>query len=622
MAANSTISVTELDFDRLKASMKTFISSRPDFTDYNFEGSTISMLLDLLAYNTYQNAFYASMVGNEMFLDSAQLRDNVTARAKMLGYTPRSARGASTTLAVTITPTGTPDTVTIARNTEWTTAIDGEDLKFVTPSAFIITANNGVYASTITITEGRPITHRFTVDTSSPVRYILPNADVDTTSLLVDVQTSSVDTTLTRYVQADDITQVLANSAVYFLQDTNDRYELYFGDAVLGKSPVTGNIVVVNYRICSGSRGNDISAFTDPSTLGTYSTFTTSAVAASAGGSNTESIASIKFNAPKNFETQNRAVLSEDYKRIILRENGDLASVSVWGGEENSPPIFGKVYISVKPSSGNLVSQDRKNQLKRQLKRYNIVSVDPEFVDASFLYIKPTVIVRYNPNLTTLSATAVQTKVLTAIVTFETNNLGTFTNNKFRHSRFIRALDDADTSIVSSSAAVKMEKRFVPSITAATTYRLAFNNAIDSPISLGHTSHSGSHHVSSTAFTSAAQTAYIDDDGEGILRSYYIQSDESIVYIRDSLGTIDYTTGLLTLNSFFPTAFAGNELSIYADALKNDITAVRNQILLFAGATVAVIDDTTNIVVAVTQEATTAGVTTTVVDTGINSVVY
>lgn len=623
MAANSVISVTSLDFDVIKASMKSYISSKPEFTDYNFEGSTISMLLDLLAYNTYQNAFYTSMVGNEMFLDSAQLRESVVSRAKMLGYTPRSARGASTTLSVTITPNDAPDSITIAKNTEWQATVDGETYKFVTPDAYVITPDAGVYSSTITITEGRPVTHRWTVDSNNPVSYIIPNESVDTTSLVIDIQNSSEDSTSTRYTLASDITQVYANSAVYFLQETdNQQYEIYFGDDVIGKQPDNGNIIIAQYRICNGTVGNDISTFTDPSTLGGYSTFTATVNASTSGGANNESINSIKFSAPKNFAAQNRAVLAEDYKRIILRENGDFSSVNVWGGEDNTPPIYGKVYVSVKPTTGTLISQDRKNQIKAQLKRYNILSIDPEFVDATYLYIRPTVTVRYDPTLTTLTAAQVQTKVLNAIVSFESNNLGTFSNNKFRFSRFTRAIDDADPSIVSNKTSIKMEKRFVPSTSQATTYRLAFNNPIDEPISVGHTTHAGSHHISSSAFTFSGRTAYLDDDGEGVVRSYYVQDSTSVVYLNETLGTVDYDTGLVTLNSFLPSAISGTELSIFADPLNSDINAVRNQILLIAGANVTVIDDTNNFVVAQTREATTLGVTTTVVDSGVNAVVY
>ena len=603
MAANSAINVTSLNFDAIKTSMKTYIQAKPEFTDYNFEGSTISMLLDLLAYNTYQNAFYTSMIGNEMFLDSAQLRDSVASRAKMLDYVPRSARGASTTLNVVITPTGAPNTVTVAKNSQFSATLDGESYKFVTPQAYTFSSNDS-YTGNITITEGRPVTHRFTVSSNSPVRYILPNENVDTTSITVDVQTSVGNLSSSRYNLASDITQVQANSAVYFLQEVEDsQYEIYFGDNVIGKKPDDNNIVIANYRICNGTLGNDISSFTSPSTLGGFSAFTTTVNASTSGGADKESIDSIKFNAPKNYDTQNRAVLSEDYKRIILRDNGDLQSVSVWGGEENTPAVYGKVFISIKPVNGFTISSQRKTEIRTELKKYNVLSIDPEFVDASFLYIKPTIAVRYNSRATTLSAVAVQTKVTNAIINFENTKLGTFDSNRFRYSQFIQSIDAADSSIVSNLTLITIERRFVPSLTTSSTYNINFNNALNHP----HAGHK--YIISSSAFTYQNQTCYFDDDGNGNLRIYYLLNSTR-VYLNQTAGLVNYISGLVTVSSFLPTAFVGSALSIFADPTNNDVNAVRNQILLIAGATVSIVDDTTTIVAANTVTATTTGVTT------------
>jgi len=616
MAANSAINVTSLNFDNIKESMKTYIASKPEFTDYNFEGSTISMLLDLLAYNTYQNAFYTSMVGNEMFLDSALLRDSVVSRAKMLNYVPRSARGASTTLTVEITPTGAPDSVTVAKDSEFSATIDGEAYKFVTPQAYSFSSADN-YSGTITITEGRPVTHRFTVNTNSPVRYILPNENVDTTSITVDVQTSSSDASSVRYNLASDITEVQANSAVYFLQEVEDsQYEITFGDDVIGQAPVDGNIVIANYRICNGTDGNGISSFTSPSTLGGSSTFTTLVDAATSGGANNETIESIKFNAPKNYETQNRAVLAEDYKRLILRDNGDVQSISVWGGEENNPPIYGKVYISIKPTIGNTISSQRKTEITTELKKYNVLSIDPEFVDATFLYIRPTVEVRYDSKTTTLTGPQVQTKVLNAITNFESTKLGTFDNKTFRYSQFVKTIDAADSSIVSNLTTIQIEKRFVPSLTNSTTYNVSFSNALHNP-------HAGHRYaISSSAFTYRGNTSYFDDDGSGNLRIYYITGSNTRVYTNETAGVVNYRTGLVTINSFLPSAFVGSSLSIFADSADDDVNAIRNQILLIAGANVTLIDDATTLVAATTVTATTSGVTTEIPGSNPPALVY
>ena len=616
MAANSTISVTELDFDDIKVSLKDFLKSQPEFLDFNFEGSAISLLIDMLAYNTYQNAYYTSMVGNEMFLDSAQLRESVVSRAKMLNYMPTSARGANTNFTITITPTGSPDSVTVDKNTEWTASVDGQTLKFVTPEAYTLTSDNN-YSGTITVVEGQPLTHRFTVDNLDTQRFILPNENVDTASIVVDVQESSTDTSSTRYNLATDLTQVQANSAVYFLEEeAENQYEVHFGDGVLGKKPDNGNIVIINYRSCNGVLGNDIGTFTDPSTVAGSSVFTKTVNANTSGGAAFETIDSIKFNAPKNFEAQNRAVLAEDYKRIILRETGDIQSISVWGGEENDPPIYGKVYLAVKPVTGNVISSTRKNKIKDILKKHNVLSIDTEFVDAQFLYVNPTTTVRWDPNATTLSAGAVQDKINTAISSFETNNLNDFEKQKFRFSKFTRVIDDADPSIMSSLTDILMERRFAPSTTTKATYNIPFNQKLFHP----HAGHA--YAISSSKFTFNNLDSYLDDDGNGNVRIYYLNSAGERVVSVANAGTVNYTTGLVKLDAFLPTAYTGSSMSIYAEPNDKDITAVRNQILLIANAKVTVLNDVTSQVDAKTVTATTSGVTTTVVDSGLYPVVY
>jgi hypothetical protein len=616
MAANSTISVTELDFDDIKVSLKNFLKSQPEFLDFNFEGSAISLLIDMLAYNTYQNAYYTSMVGNEMFLDSAQLRESVVSRAKMLNYMPTSARGANTNFTITITPTGSPTSVTVDKNTEWTASVDGQTLKFVTPEAYTLTSDNN-YSGTITVVEGQPLTHRFTVDNLDTQRFILPNENVDTSSIVVDVQESATDTSSTRYNLANDLTQVQANSAVYFLEEESEnRYEVYFGDGVLGKAPTNGNIVIINYRSCNGILGNDIGTFTDPSTVAGSSVFTKTVNANTSGGAAFETVDSIKFNAPKNFEAQNRAVLAEDYKRIILRETGDIQSISVWGGEENDPPIYGKVYLAVKPVTGNVISSTRKNQIKDILKKHNVLSIDTEFVDAQYLYVNPTTTVRWDPNATTLSAGAVQDKINTAISNFETNNLNDFEKQKFRFSQFTRVIDDADPSVLSSLTDILMERRFAPSTTTKATYNIPFNQKLFHP----HAGHA--YAISSSKFTFNNQDSYLDDDGNGNIRIYYLNAAGQRVVLDSTAGTVNYTTGLVKLDAFLPTAYTGSSMSIYAEPNDKDITAVRNQILLIANAKVTVLNDVTSQVDAKTVTATTSGVTTTVVDSGLYPVVY
>ena len=324
------------------------------------------------------------------------------------------------------------------------------------------------------------------------------------------------------------------------------------------------------------------------------------------GGQSKENIEQIKFNAPKNFETQNRAVLAEDYKRIILRDNSDFNSVSVWGGEENDPPVFGKVFIAIKPKESNLISSDRKNSIKTNLKKYNVLSIDPEFVDATFLYINPTVEVFFDKTKTALTAAEVQTKVLDAITDFESNNLGTFISRRFRFSTFVRAVDAADGSILASLTSLQMEKRFEPSTTASSNYTLAFNNPLHHP----HKGHIYS--IDSSAFTFKGRTeSYFDDDGYGILRIYYIDASQNQrVYLDNEAGTVDYTNGVVKIESFLPSAFSGSSISVFAKPQKENIDSLRNQILLISNAKVTMVDDATSAISATTVTATTSGVTT------------
>ena len=600
MSSNNVINVTNTDFDGIKASLKSYLQGQVEFQDYDFEGSTMSILLDLMAYNTHYNAVYLNMVGNEMFLDSAQLRDSVVSRAKALDYTPRSARSSFTTAAVVVTPTGSPDSVTVAKNEAFTATLDGTQYKFVTPVAYTFTSGE-LFSGSITLMEGEPLTSRWTVATSNPENYILNNPGIDTTSISVEVQTSVANTSTTTYTQADNILEVSANSNVFFIQEVDDEYyEIYFGDDVIGNNPVNGNIVIANYRATNGTDSNGIAAssFVNPSTLAGYSTFTAVISAATSGGANNESIESIKFNAPKNYEIQNRAVVAEDYRRIILRDNGDIQSVRVWGGEENTPPVYGKIYISAKPFGETAISTAKKDSIKANLKKYNVMSIDPEFIDPTYIYIQPTIVVNYDSSLTTLSAIEVRDKVVSKITAFETTYLSTFNNTRFRYSQFVKQIDSADPSILGNNTALKLQKRFAPNLTATTKYTIDF----------GSTVHHGS--LASTSFTLSNQTCLLDDDEAGNVRLYYIGASNSKVYLNNTLGTIDYTTGVVVLNSFNPTtADSDGEITVTIEPDAQDITAERFQLLLLADTTVAMQDENTSEVTSAVTVTTTGSVT-------------
>ena len=598
MAANNAIRVSDINFDQIKANLKAFLSDQNEFSDYDFESSTMSVLLDLLSYNTYYNAFYLNMVGNEMFLDSAQLRNSVVSRAKQLNYIPRSARGATASVDVSIDPDGSPTFFTVAANTKFTTTIDGTSYTFVTSDATALTpSSNGTFSGSLSLVEGEPLQQRFTVSTASPVRYILPNENVDTTSFTVRIQESSSNTSITTYNLNSDISSANSISEIYFVQENEDnKYEVYFGDNVFGKKPKDGNIVIIDYRVVNGSTVNGANNFSGD--------FTVTTTSAAQGGAFQESIESIKYNAPFKFQAQDRLVTSSDFKNIILAENGDIQAISVWGGEENSPPVYGKVFISVKPTSGPIISATRKSTLQTTLKDRSIVSVETEFVDATYLYINPDITVRYNPRTTSLSASELNTKIQNALISFEANNLGTF-GNKFYVSNLTEVIRASDNSFVSADIPFTIEKRFVPTTNAINTYQVEFNNAIHHP----HDGHLGA--VSSTGFTIGGETVYLEDDGVGNLRTFILVTGNKITRNKN-FGTVSYESGLITIFNTLITGYIGDAISIKIKPQESNIFGVRNEILLVSGASVATVDNDTNSTTSTVGAVATNGTTTTV----------
>ena len=602
--ANSVLRSTELNFNQIKTNLISFLRAKPEFVDYDFEGSALNTLVDVLAYNTYYNAMYTNMATNEMFLDSAQLRNNVVARAKMIGYTPSSAKGSEATIKIVVEPSTNVASVTVASNTLFTSTIDGITYKFTTDRAYALLQQDNYTANNIVIKEGEPLSERITKDSTSTQRFILSNDNIDLGSLKVDVQTSTSNNSVTVFSRATDLTEVKSTSNVFFVDENEDgKYELIFGDGVLGKALSTGNIVVAKYRVVNGSVTNGANNFASPSLIGGQSDFAVTVALAARNGANAESIESIKFNAPRNYQSQGRAVIKNDYSRILLAEAPDLQAISVWGGEDNNPPVYGKVYLCAKPTVGNVLSTQRKDELKTLLQSRNIVSIEPEFVDATFLYVIPTITVNYNAALTTLSAGVISNRVKTAINNFEATELSVF-DKKFRESTFVRKITEADVSIVSTLTTFRMMKRFTPNQGTATTYNFAFNNGIHHP----HAGHLGA--VNSTSFTFQSQTAFLDDDGNGNIRIYYLGDNNTRQYLSNTAGTVNYATGLITLDNVNITS--SSDIEINAKPAINDLNSVRNNIILISGTSISVVNDETGAVESRDLNATTSGSTTTI----------
>ena len=574
MAANTYLEVTDVDFEDIRSNLKTYLSSQTQFQDYDFEGSNMAVLLDVLAYNTHYNAFYTNMLANEMFLDTAQQRDSVVSRAKELGYVTRSARGA--TANVTITFTGISNTVssfTLPKNSKFSTTIDDIAYTYVTPEALTINNNANTFTKAISIIEGEPLTHRFTVNTSNPVKYVLPNQNIDTRSISVRVQESASNLSNTVFTQATNIRGVTSASPVYYIQEASDKkYELYFSSGALGKPLKNNNIVIVDYRVCNGPDTNGANTFTidtiniDPS----YTSASLVVNSVARGGVEQESVDSIKFNAPRNFEVQNRAVIKNDYQRILLNENTDLQSVTAFGGELASPAVYGKVYIAVKPFGELFATRIRKQEIKESIIDRTPLGIDPVVIDADYIYIIPTITTYYDKLKTTLTASATIQTTKAAIDSFSSTNLEQF-GNKLRYSRFVRALDNTNESIFNNEVSLKIQKRISPNTQRAEKVTLRFSNAIRRGT------------LESTSFTYNNFTAFLSDDSNGNVNIFRYNANKQKVNIITNAGTINYDTGLVEIENFAPTAYEGIQLRVSVETVNLDVTPIREQILIMNG---------------------------------------
>lgn len=459
MATN--LNVTELDFDQIKDNLKNYLKQQTEFNDYNFEGSGLSTLLDVLAYNTHYNAVAAHYSLNEAFLDSAQIRGNVVTRAKLLGYTPRSVLAPRARINIVVNNAGQPNTPTeliLPRGTKLTATVQGETYQYVVLNSqtAVVADNAPIFTfSNVDIAEGTYKTLLYRVDNDiESQKFQITDEDVDTSTLRVRVQENEEALSYDVYSRFESLLNVDSASQIYYHQEnTNGRYEVYFGDGVIGRKPINNNIVTLDYVHTHGEESNGASSFELSSTIGglVNASYTVTTVNDSAGGSDRESMESIRFNAPLTFTAQNRAVTSDDYRAIILKQFSNVASISTWGGEDNDPIDFGKVYIAVKPLTGDTLSDDEKRSIKNTvLKGKNIVSITPEIVDPNFTNLELDVFFKYNPNLTDRTNVELQGLVRDTISNYNFNNLNKF-DGVFRYSQLLKAIDNSDRSILNST---------------------------------------------------------------------------------------------------------------------------------------------------------------------------
>lgn len=591
MNSNTGLSVSSLDFDAIRLSLRNFLANKPDFADYDFDSSAIGTLLDVLAYNTYMNSIYANMAAAESFLDTAQIRDSVVSHAKTIGYLPRSARGPSANVFIRFTSAlanSTFSTISIPKNTAFSATVNGVSFKFVTPRGYLVEANSSnLFGRYLEIVEGEPGTHRYLFSTSN-TEMVLPNKNADIRS--VGVQVTLGGNTAT-YLQASDLRNINSSSKVFWVEpDRGSLYKISFGDGVIGKKPAYGSTVAVSYRVCSATRANGANNFTASGVIGGQSAYTLRCAERAAGGVEEETIESIKFNATKAYSIQGRAVTSGDYEQIILRDNSDIEDCRVWGGEDNDPPIYGKAFICLKPVSGPTISSARQTEIRADLRGLNMLSTDVEFVDPSYTYIMPTISARYEPRETTRSASEIAALIATAVTSYEDSLLNSF-EGKFRYSRFLDFLDSSEDSLLTSSAIIDLQKRIVPNTGSPNTYTLRFNCSLEARnrvlLGLGN--------LTSSSFVYAGATCYLDDDGSGVVRIYYktnLDGTSTRVYLNLTAGTIDYDAGTVVLDGFAPTSYE-DYIKVVVRPAEGDVEPVRNSILLMSDVVITVIDDLT-----------------------------
>ena len=599
MATNpSRLRVTELDFDEIKDNLKTFLKAQSQFKDYDFEGSGMSVLLDVLAYNTHYLGFNANMLANEMFLDSSSLRSSAVSHAKMLGYEVSSPRAARAVITVNLNTTDANKTMTAG--TAFTTKVDDVDYQFVTVQD-VTSSNigNTIPFTEVDIYEGTYVTTKYVVDTSDvDQRFMLVDPRADTTTLTVKIQNSATDTSSTTFTRATDITQLTTLSEVYYLQEVESgKFEVYFGDGVVSKALSDSNIVILQYVVTNKSAANGASFFTSPSAIDGVTNVGVIVNVTASGGAEAESISSIKLNAPLDYATQGRAVTADDFKVYTKKLFANTQAVSVWGGEDgsfdaatgltSSQPEYGKVFISVKTTTGENMTTSQKSQLEKDLKPYKVASITPVVVDPITTYLILNTTFQYDSNATTDSKETLESEVSTTLSNFNDTDLKSF-NSVFRYSKLIGLIDDSDTSILSNITTVTMAQYITPVTTAPTGYTVDFSNKFYFREPEYGDKFQGllTRILSSTGFSISGEEEefFFDDNGRGVLRIYYLVDGVKTFYSLE-VGTVNYDDGLITINPIHISAVsdvdgaASTKIRITVLPDSNDIIPVRNQVL-------------------------------------------
>ena len=578
--------LANLEFAEIKTALKDYMRAQSDFTDYDFEGSALSQIIDVMAYNTYYTAFNTNMVVNELFLDSATLRDNVISLAKQIGYKPRSSTSPSATVNLTATYSGggtAPDTLVLNKGTGFVTNFDDVIYKYITVDDQEVPCINGVATwDNLKIYEGTLLEQSFIVNTTlRNQRFVLNNSKLDVSSVRVKVFESQNSSNYKTYDSADNILNLDGTSEVFFIEEIEDEnYEIFFGDGIFGKKLDNGNLVQVSYLITNADASNGARTFTFSGIVfekGNTSAipYTTShtTVNASSGGASTESVSSIKKSAPKAYAAQDRAVTSSDYESIIKKIYPAVSDIITFGGEEDNPPEFGKVKVAIKPQNAIALSAYTKSEIQKKLKEYSVASITPVVIDPSILYIELDSTISYKSSKTTLTKAELQTKATTAVEDYIALSSTEKFNGKFRHSKFASVIDNSDISVVSNITNVTLRKDFYPTLNSTFYYELCYLNEFKDSCDASV--------LKSTGFVVSEYpsfTVYLEDDTKGKIDLYRLNSlTGEKIYLVKGVGDINYTKGEIQLYNLtvIKGSFTDNKIELRVEPASRDVDAVR-----------------------------------------------
>lgn len=573
--ANNKINISDLDFDLIKANLREFLKSQSEFTDYDFEGSGLNVLLDVLAYNTHYNAMYTNLAINEMFLDSASKRDSVVSIANNYGYLPVSRAASHAVISMTV-PIGsnTSTTLSLPKYTPFTSSVAGVDYTFYTTLEHIGIRNesSSLYSfSSIDLYEGTPVIERFNILDDSKI--ILQNDNIDISSIKVSVQ-DPTSLNVTSYKYSEKVLTLNATNEVFFVREVDSqKYQIYFGKDNLGKEPPIGSVVTVEYIVTNGAAANGLMLFTyNGQSFGDNPTITVEQIAT--GGREAETVDEIKYNVSHKYKVQDRAVTASDYLDIIRTNYPDIDSINCWGGETMTPPIYGKVYISIKPQSSLFLTTSEKNYISEEIiKPKSMIGVSPVLIDPIYNTVQLKTTVYYNPNTTNKSASQIEQAVRQSIVDYNDTYLQKF-DGVLRYSRLVRAIDDSDQSVINNITDITLRRIVDVVFNMSKSYTVQLNNEIY---------HSGvaEEAVMTTGFyiNNGTTKYYIDDDGAGNLRLFYYNPlDYTKVFVNSKVGTVDYTNGVIKIASLFISGLAESDFEFIIKTQSNDIISKFNQI--------------------------------------------